>query len=369
MPLSLSLELQLAQLQQSVNSGLETWAVHYACESFYDATDHPPAISVITFSSVPPGTEHTFSVIDTPGAEGELDVLQRYYEFLRSHSDAHIVHWNMNKSEYGFDALDNRYRFVTGDEPPYRPPQDRLFDLDGLVAARAGSDEYVSHPRLTTLAALNRITTRYSLSGEEQALRFHSEDHSALRFCIAERARVVATIAELLVGGELQTELFGRAVHFAGATLDSVSLVVAIGQRLVSVHRELARRHGGRETISLEDEYDYQDLFRGLLRLFFGDVRPEEWTPSYAGANSRIDFILPEVGVAVELKVARDSMTAKTLGEQLIVDIARYETHGSVSHLVCLVFNGGGFIVNPRGVELDLSSASGGLATSVRIFD
>ena len=45
-------------------------------------------------------------------------------------------------------------------------------------------------------------------------------------------------------------------------------------------------RHGGRNTLDVRDEYDVQDLLHALLKMFFKDVRSEEWTPSYAGASS-----------------------------------------------------------------------------------
>lgn len=62
-------------------------------------------------------------------------------------------------------------------------------------------------------------------------------------------------------------------------------------------------------------------------------------------------------------------MTAKMVGDELTIDIANYKGHGSVSHLVCLVFDHEGHLSNPRGIERDLSSFSDGLSTTVRIFD
>jgi hypothetical protein len=117
------------------------------------------------------------------------------------------------------------------------------------------------------------------------------------------------------------------------------------------------------------DEYDAQDLFNSLLRLFFDDIRREEWTPSYAGGASRIDFVLPRYRIAIELKYARQSMTAKDLGEELIVDAAKYKTHTSARHLVCLVFDSNGYLNNPRGIENDLSQPRDGLVMTVRILD
>jgi hypothetical protein len=57
------------------------------------------------------------------------------------------------------------------------------------------------------------------------------------------------------------------------------------------IARQLRKRHDNRQTLIIGDEYDVQDLFHGLLRIFFDDIRPEEYTPSYAGKSSRMDFL------------------------------------------------------------------------------
>ena len=58
-----------------------------------------------------------------------------------------------------------------------------------------------------------------------------------------------------------------------------------------NVVRQLSHRYANRTTIEINDEYDVQDLFHALLTLYFDDIRNEEWTPSYAGACARHDFI------------------------------------------------------------------------------
>jgi DpnII restriction endonuclease len=106
-----------------------------------------------------------------------------------------------------------------------------------------------------------------------------------------------------------------------------------------------------------------------MLRIFFDDIRAEEWTPSYAGSGSRIDFVLPEARLAVELKHSRASMSAKSLGEELLVDAQKYATHKDVDALVCLVLDRDGKITNPRGLERDLSKVQSTLRVFVRIID
>lgn len=105
----------------------------------------------------------------------------------------------------------------------------------------------------------------------------------------------------------------------------------------------------------VEDEYDTQDLLHSLLHLYFDDIRPEEWTPSYAGGCSRVDFLLKEDQIIIEVKKTRKTLKAKDVGEQLIVDSQRYRTHSDCRKLLCFVYDPEGWISNPRGVENDLN--------------
>ncbi len=92
--------------------------------------------------------------------------------------------------------------------------------------------------------------------------------------------------------------------------------------RFHAAARALQARHNGRATLEINDEYEVQDLFRAFLRLHFDDIRPEEWTPSYGGRSSRVDFLLKAERIVVEIKKTRASMKAGDLGEQLIIDRA-----------------------------------------------
>ncbi len=129
-----------------------------------------------------------------------------------------------------------------------------------------------------------------------------------------------------------------------------------IADRFHAVVMQLRQRYSNRPTIDVNDEYDVQDLFHGLLKLFFNDVRAEEWNPSYAGGSSRSDFLIPEVNTVIEIKKTRPSMTTKELGEQLIVDIAKYKRHPQCSRLICFVYDPDGRVNNPHGIENDLSN-------------
>jgi DNA-directed RNA polymerase subunit N (RpoN/RPB10) len=138
--------------------------------------------------------------------------------------------------------------------------------------------------------------------------------------------------------------------------LDKLGLVEVICNRFHLVARQLHARHSDRETLHIADEYDVQDLLHALLRIHFDDIRPEEWTPSYAGSCSRVDFLLKQEQIVVEVKKTRNNLKARDIGEQLIVDIQKYRRHPDCKILVCFVYDPEGLVSNPKGLEHDLNS-------------
>ena len=134
-----------------------------------------------------------------------------------------------------------------------------------------------------------------------------------------------------------------------------------------TVARQLKRRHDGRATLEIRDEYDVQDLLHGLLKIDFEDVRPEEWTPTTAGASNRMDFLLKDGEIAIEVKMTRPGLKDKELGEQLIIDIAKYQSHPNCKSLYCFVYDPDGIIRNPRGLEKDLEKIGGSFPVKVYV--
>jgi len=125
-------------------------------------------------------------------------------------------------------------------------------------------------------------------------------------------------------------------------------------------YTQLSHRHDDRPGIDIADEYDAQDILRALLRLHFRDVRMEEHTLSYAGAASRMDFLLHNEEIVVEVKMAREKLKDKAIGEQLIVDVARYSSHPRCKHLICFVYDPKHSVANPEGLRSDVMRLGGG---------
>ena len=53
----------------------------------------------------------------------------------------------------------------------------------------------------------------------------------------------------------------------------SISEILLIIDRFDLVTKQLRQRHDSRETLDISDEYDVQDLFHALLKLYFDDIR------------------------------------------------------------------------------------------------
>ena len=124
-----------------------------------------------------------------------------------------------------------------------------------------------------------------------------------------------------------------------------------------SVARQLRNRYSDRPTLEVDDEYDVQDLLHSLLKLVFDDIRKEEWTPSYAGGSSRMDFLLKEEEIVIEVKKTRKGLDDKQLGKQLIEDKEKYKQHPNCKKLICFTYDPEGRITNPKGIMNDLNIA------------
>ncbi len=139
-----------------------------------------------------------------------------------------------------------------------------------------------------------------------------------------------------------------------GNTEHATGIVCKICTNFHKAAKQILKRHDGRSTLEINDEYDVQDLLHSFLKLHFNDIRPEEWTPSYAGSASRMDFLLKKEKIVIEVKKTRKNLGAKEIGEQLLIDIERYTAHPDCETLICFVYDPDELVANPHGIENDL---------------
>ena len=134
----------------------------------------------------------------------------------------------------------------------------------------------------------------------------------------------------------------------------------------------LTHRRKGATPLVFESEYDIQDLLHAVLRPWISDIRPEEYTPSYAGSSTRMDFLLPAHKLVLEVKRVRDKSHGTKIGDELIIDIEHYRRHEKCQTLWCVIYDPKHLLTNPSGLASDLeglrSTPDGQVQAKVFIF-
>jgi hypothetical protein len=158
--------------------------------------------------------------------------------------------------------------------------------------------------------------------------------------------------------GQVQTQMTYLTTENRPRIPDSLRLVSIVCNRFHLAAKQLQDRHEKRQTLQIKDEYDVQDFLHSLLRLHFDDIRQEEWTPSYAGTSSKMDFLLKSEQIVIEVKMTRVGRSNREITDELLVDVARYKSHQDCKVLVSFIYDPLGLIKNPRGFEHDLAQLS-----------
>jgi DpnII restriction endonuclease len=233
---------------------------------------------------------------------------------------------------------------------------------------RAGQD-----PEVNTLAVLGGVL--------EEFMDLPPNDAERLSDWRAKRASIETALEE----NGFRYYRFGRVlpqgvapeIAPAGKVPGSPAKPQSVEELLEVVVRGLRRamhplthRRKGAQCLTFASEYDVQDLLHALLRPWISDIRPEEFTPSYAGSSTRMDFLLPGHGLVIEIKVIRDRSHAKRVGDELIIDIDHYRRHPDCRRLWCVVYDPDHLVTNAEGLKNDLEgtrSAKDG-SSEVRLF-
>ena len=129
-------------------------------------------------------------------------MLADFFRFLQENQGLTWVHWNMRDINYGFAALEHRFRVLGGS--PTDLGEGKKFDLARALVALYGPS-YVKHPRLTKLTEKNEMTKLDFLSGQEESEAFEKQEYIKLHQSTLRKVDIVASILERTANGTLQT--------------------------------------------------------------------------------------------------------------------------------------------------------------------
>jgi hypothetical protein len=137
--------------------------------------------------------------------------------------------------------------------------------------------------------------------------------------------------------------------------IDKTSLLIRLIDNFRVVAGLLSERGHGRPSFIIENEYDVQDLLFGCIRSFFTDAHREEYALQHAGTSKRIDVVVPSADVLIEVKYVRNASHAKTIADEIKIDVESYHTHPSCKTILVFIYDPKTYIIDPDLIERDLS--------------
>ena len=248
---------------------------------------------------------------------------------------------------YGYDEKDSipGYRNI-----PYS--SDSLFRRteSGRVKLTVGVSEFenwikdIQEKKMITNKHLG-LDQIYEIGSTQEYVRIKIEDLGNVNFFLSHLESILGRIDTIL------SDIASEIIVFCNTELDQSS--ISLRKELDNSNKEetlenlkilfthfheiavqLRSRHNDRATLDIEDEYDIQDLLHALFKLYFNDIRKEEPVPSSVGSSARMDFLLKEEQIGIEVKKSSKNMNEKKIGSELIEDIIKYQKHPYCKTLV-----------------------------------
>lgn len=204
------------QMIELMDNAKTTLVIHYSCESFYDKKDgKTPRITTIAVRNLSSAQTDSFSIHQLAEEENipfsnisddyddlEKKMLDRYFDYLSRNQHFYWVHWNMRDVNYGFAAIEHRYRVLRGS--PILLPEDRKFDLSRGLVDLYGIG-YIGHPRLGKIIEKNKMSSKDMLSGADEAKAFEEKEFVKLHQSTLRKVDILSNLFERTLNKTLKT--------------------------------------------------------------------------------------------------------------------------------------------------------------------
>lgn len=132
---------------------------------------------------------------------------------------------------------------------------------------------------------------------------------------------------------------------FAGKKEEAPDADLALVERLCTRISNAARIIGnrqrkGKQSYTIADEYDVQDLLHAVLRAYLKYSVQEDPIPKVAGTrSSRADISVQELGILIEVKFVRSPEDQKTIFDDFSRDLVLYTSWSHLKTLLYVIYN------------------------------
>ena len=207
----------LGTLKKIENNPTNYLFIHYSCESFSNISDgRTPRITSIAIRHYYDGQTESFSLhktaeqmhilpsdIESRYDEIEKCMLDEYFDFIRENKNYYYLHVNMRDINYGFRAIEHRYKVLDGE--PYVLEDHQKIDFARLLIRLYGNN-YIENPRMESLFRYNGINPLHFLSGPEEAAAFDKHEYVKLHQSTLSKVGIYCDLLDRTIKGQLKTK-------------------------------------------------------------------------------------------------------------------------------------------------------------------
>ncbi len=200
----------LEQLKDILKDKNRALIIHYSCESFITTHGRTPRVTSICMRYLGTAQTKSFSIhlqaqfekkdfnnlTDDDYDFLEKKMLDEFYEFAKKYKDFKWIHWNMRDSNYGFDAIANRYRILGG--TVFDIDEDRRYDFPRVLGKiyTFGYEKNKPDGRLLNLANRNNITTIDALKGVDESAAYDNKEYLKLHKSTLRKVDIIDSIID-----------------------------------------------------------------------------------------------------------------------------------------------------------------------------
>lgn len=193
--------------------------IHYSCQNLSDDNEgYSPRITSIAVLHMTSDQMYSFSMhliaeeikISRNEIADQYDdieklMLRRFFEFAQTRDhDSIWIHWNMTNINFGFEALEHRYRVLTG-EVPFHINEKNRHNVSKLISRRYGTN-YVKDPKMLNLMELNGGRNRSFLKGDEEVSAYKAKEFVKMHNSTICKVYFFKFVFTKLVTNRLRTE-------------------------------------------------------------------------------------------------------------------------------------------------------------------
>jgi hypothetical protein len=166
-------------------------------------------------------------------------------------------------------------------------------------------------------------------------------EHAQFETLLSELLRQDLDIIDLILLEDIEHILLANSIKVQIQNFTANEIVIQVLEQFGNAVKKLTHtRRKGHESFKISDEYDVQDLLYIILKPLFPKLTEEEPTPKVGGKYNRIDLVIREEGIMIEVKMIKEKdRDEKDFIEQLKNDIQSYYKYHFLKELIIFVYD------------------------------